>query len=199
MSRSPPEVMESLGMVGLSPARVASDYGKLDLDPTAARKIYREFAGDTAPEVSDRLVVTTVSYMLFDTASGKALDVADAIDRAERLAARMPWAYTESAAAERAALRAATREVKKVAVEAAAAERAAVPVDPDAPVVIKRGRKPAGVKSIYSQVADLWNAAADRSKEGFIKHLQDTLSLGFGTAQTYYYKAKKELGEAVAA
>lgn len=193
------ETLETLGLAKLGGAATVNRYSAMDLSATAHRKWYNSLAGDDAPEVEDRYIGTVMTYLVYDAAMGKPLDVAKAIERTMKMAAAMPGSFTVSASQAR------SNERAKLA-EARAAELAkyvgkdkgdgdggtTAPVDADAPVTRKRGRTASGQKSVYTQVQELWVAAVDRTREGFIQHVRDALGLEFGTAQTYYYKAKKE-------
>lgn len=190
------EVLDNLGLKGTSVAAALNAYKKMDNGVPQHRNLYLTFAGANAPEVEDRFIETVVHYLIAQAVQGKPLDVDACIDQTLTLAAKMPGSYSVSAAAERKMERDKARAERTAAYDslvAAGADKPAEPVDPNAPPVFKRGRKPAGVKSVFEQVADLWRDAADRSKEGFIAYLIATLSLKPGTAQTYYYKALKEI------
>lgn len=198
MSLTQSEIMVTLGLDGKSAARAIVDFSKMELDETRTLALFRQFAGDDATTPPARILSTVVAYLVHDAANGAPLDVAAAIDRAAALASRLPYGYSDAAAAERDAAKAAERAAKVVKAEAAKAEAVATPrvvVNDDGTVTRKRGRPPAGVKSVYDQVRDLYLAAADRSKEAMLPVLQSSLNLGAGTAQTYWYKAKKEIGE----
>jgi hypothetical protein len=197
MSYTPAEVIEQLGLTGRGAIAAINELNKRDMNVVEARKVYDKFAGDNPPPLADRLLAVTVNYMVQSALMTGQVDVQFCIERAEKLALAMPSSFTDAANSERAALRAKAREERaaKLAITVAEkAERAAVRevVNPDGTVSRKRGRPPSGVKTAYEQAKDLYVSAVDKSKEAVIAMLQSTLSLGFGTAQTYYYKAKKE-------
>lgn len=184
-----------------SPSRAVNAYGKLDLSPSEHRRWYHTLAGSQAVEVEDRIVGTVVGYIVQDTAKGLPLNVVEAVDRAKALAERYPGSFTVTAASERSAARAKAREERqaelsrniKARIEAGESPEK-VKAELEAPKVKgKRGRPSLGEESVFAKVTKEWLSATDRSKEAFIAHLVVKLSLNAGTAQTYYYKAKKEV------
>lgn len=191
MSLTQAEILTALGLAGKSGVRAVVNFAEMDLDEAKCETIFRQFAGDDAV-MPDNRIQAVVSYLIYDAAMGKPLDVADCIARANRLDC---YNFTDGAKAERVALKA--QKAAKAAEKAAAkAEKASVPrevVNADGTVSRRRGRAPAGVASAFDRVAELWRTATDRSKDGFIATIQQTLGMGHGSAQTYYYKAKKEI------
>lgn len=195
MSLTQSEILASLNITG-SPARAVVELTSRELSPTLLRAIYVQFAGDNGPTVSDTLLAPTVSYLVHDAAAGLPLNVQGAIDKATALTAANPWRFSEAAERERLAL---------VAAEKPKAAKPPAPRDDDddedggAPVVnrdgvqtFKRGRPAPGTKTAYAQAAELLAEAVNHTREAGIALLQEKLGLGFGSAQTYYYKAKKE-------
>ena len=191
MSLTQGEIMEALGLSGMSGARAVVELSKRDLDDYHNALVFRQFAGDDA-EIPNR-VGAVVGYLVYDAAMGKPLDVAGCIARAAKLDS---YNFSDAARAEREAAKTARAE-KAAAKAAEKAEKAAQPretVNPDGTITRKRGRPPAGTKTVWEQVRELYVAAADKSKEAMLPMLQEKLGLVHGTAQTYWYKAKKEIG-----
>lgn len=174
----------------MSGARAVVELSRRDFDEATAVRLYRGIAGEAAP-IPNR-INAVLGYLAYDAALGKDTDVAGCVARAAKLEG---YNFSEAARSEREATRMARAE--KVAAKAAAkAEVVAKPlvtVNDDGTLTRKRGRPPAGVKSVYEQVKELYVAAVDKSKETMLPALQAALGLNAGTAQTYWYKAKKEL------
>lgn len=198
MNYTPAEVIELLGLKGRNAIAAVTELGDRGYNTETFRKIYVQFAGDNAPAVNDRLLDVVVNYMVQSALITGTVDVDFCINRATELAARMPWSFSDAANTERELARAKAREERNAKLgikEAEKAERAAAreTVNPDGSIARKRGRPAAGTKTAYEQAKELYIATEDKAKEAVIAMLQATLKLGFGTAQTYYYKAKKEV------
>lgn len=195
MSLTQAEILDTLGLSGKSPARAVVDLSKLELDEARCAAIFRQFAGDDATMPANRILSVVVTYLVYDAAAGRPVDVSGCVARANRLADNMPYNFSDAAEAERLAAKANARaERAEKAAQKAANPEPRETVNPDGSITRKRGRPPSGQKSVYDQVKELYIAAADRSKEVMLPLLQSTLGLVPGTAQTYWYKAKKEIG-----
>ncbi len=194
------EILQNLGLDKTAPVRIPYAIGQMGLSAHQLGVLFRNFAGDSAELPANHLIETVVTYLVYDAAKGLPLDVAGCIARTEKMAKLMPGSFTVSASDARAAARDAERaeRLAKLGVDPNATPDAA-PVKPyevhnaDGTISRKRGRPPAGVKSVYDQVKELYIAAVDKSKEAMLPLLQSQLGLVPGTAQTYWYKAKKEL------
>ena len=182
---TPDEILISLDLTGKSPARVVVEISSRCLSPTIYQGIYAKFDGAAAHPVSDRLIATVVTYLLHDAAKKLPLDIPAVIARTEALAAAMPYNYSEAAVRER------TAGVKVTDDDSEGGGKTIAPVDPDAPKR-GRGRPSSGDKSAYQQAKELYDEAVDKTKDAVISMLQVALGIQFGSAQTYYYKAKKE-------
>lgn len=193
---TPNEILETLGLKGASPTRAVVAFGAMGTDEIQDANIFRQFAGDDAELPSARLLHVVVTYLIHDAAAGKEPDVKECIARAERLARNFRYNFSDAAYAERAAEMAQQRAERQQKLAEMAAERAAAPretVNPDGTISRRRGRPPAGVRSAFDMAAELYAKATDRSKEAIIAMFQRELGLGFNSAQTYYYKARKEV------
>lgn len=194
MSMTQSEILEALGLAGYSPTRAVVAYSAMDMDESKASMWFREITDAEMPPL--RIINAVLGYIIQDAAAGKPQDIAGCIAKANTLAERIPSMFSDAAAEERAAERAKAR-AEKEAKRAKLAERAAeerTTVAEDGTVTHKRGRPRKGEVTVYSQVKELYNAATDRSKEAMLPLLQEKLGLTAGTAQTYWYKAKKETG-----
>jgi hypothetical protein len=191
MSYTQAEILEHLGLRGLSPARATVEFAKLNMDEAKAEVLFCDFAGEDATLPPLRLMTTVVAYLVNDAAAGKPLDVAGCVKRAEKLAKDQPWNFSDAAIAE--------RNAEKAALKAAKAEKEAAPVVPrevvqeDGSIKRRAGRPRAGEITIYGQIKELYAKAADRSKEVLIPFFVSTLQIGEGTATTYWHKARKEV------
>lgn len=195
MSLTQSEIMETLGLAKMGGSRAVNALSSMDLDTLQLAAIFTQFAGDVE-RPANRILRTVVSYLVYDAAMGKPLDVTGCINRAEALAAREPSMFSDAGEAERDAAKAqarADREARLAAMKAESASKPREVVNEDGTVSRRRGRPPAGVASAFDRVADMWKNATDRSKEGFIAAVQQALGMGHGSAQTYYYKCKKEI------
>lgn len=194
MSLTQAEILDSLGLTGKSPARAVVELAKLELDDAKNALLFRQFAGDDAEMPASRLLRSVVAYLVVDAASGLPLDVAGCMARTERLAAAVPYNFSDAAEAERQAAKAEARAEREAKAEA----KKVVVVDAEGNAVPRRRGRPAAVagESTYDKVKALYDAAVDKSKETLLPMLQDTLGLSTGTATVYWYKAKKEVAVA---
>jgi hypothetical protein len=188
MSLSQSEILVNLDLVGMAPVRIPTALRERDYSDEQYISVFRLFAGEDASLPAYHLIPVVVTYLAHDAASGRPLDVANCIARAQRVADILPGNFSEAAARERAELR--EKSGKKP-------EPKPVVLNEDGtPVARKRGRAPSGGESVYDKVKAAYLAAADKSKGAMLPMLQETLGIGAGTAQTYWYKAKKELATA---
>ena len=197
MALTQTEILNVLGFAGMSPARVASEFGKMNMDDFQCERLFRDFAGDAAEVPPIRILSVVVGYLVYDAAAGKPLDVAGAVARTERLAAIMPGSFTAGAKAEARMQREKERAERRAAMGIKDGEPAApklaqrVTENADGTVTIKRGRFAEG-PSLYDRIKAFYDAAADKAREVLVPAIVSEFKCGDGTATTYWYKAKKE-------
>lgn len=197
MSLTQTEILESLNLVG-SPARVVVELSSREYSNDRLRAIYVQFAGENGPVVSESLLSVTVRYLVMQAASGEALDVAACVARAEAFAVKNPWGFTEAVQREKAALLAAQKPAKVVKPPRDDDDDSGTPAISREGAEAPKPKRDPGSKSAFAQAAALLAEAVGHTREEGIALLQDKLGLPFGSAQTYFYKAKKERGNAIA-
>lgn len=201
------EILVTLGLDGKSPAAAIVGFSRLELDDFRMATVFKSFAGDTVALPSTRVLGTVVGYLVYDAAKNIALDVEKAIQRAEAMVVRMPWAFSDAAEQERQRLRdeKLAQNAEKVAKQEAKAivvvnsgtgevETRHVPVESDAPR--KRGRqKAAPGESNYDKVLAMYRSAdeAGRDRKVLLPRIINDLGMSDSSATVYWYKAKKEV------
>ena len=191
MTLTQTEILESLNLIG-SPARVVVELSSRELSTERLQAIYLQFAGEHAQPIREPLLPVTVNYLVMQAAAGEALDVAACVARAEAFEQKNPWNFTEAVQREKAAL---LSEQKKKAVKPPSDDDSGTPtIVRDNITAPPKAKRDPGAKSAFAQAAELLAEAVGHTREEGIALLQDRLDLPFGSAQTYYYKAKKERG-----
>ena len=213
------EILRSLGLEGKSPAAAIVGLSRLELDDVNMASVFKSFSGDAIALPSTRVLGTVVGYLVYDAAKNIALDVEKAIQRAEAMVIRMPWAFSDAAEQERQRLRdekiakTAEKEAMKAVKVAQVAESddngetvqvkthetVQVKAD-DAPK--KRGRqKAAPGESNYDKVLAMYSNAdeAGRDRKVLLPRIIKELGMSDSSATVYWYKAKKEVDAALAA
>ena len=194
MSMTQAEILESLNLVG-SPARVVVELSSRELSPERMRAIFVQFAGEDT-FVREPLLNVTVKYLVVQAASGQPLDVAACIAQGEAYAAKNPWEFTEAVLREAAALRATEEKAKPKPPKDDDDSEGTPVIDREGTAPFKRGRPAPGQKSAFQQATELLTELGEHTREQGIALLQEKLGLGFGSAQTYFYKAKAERANA---
>jgi hypothetical protein len=200
------EILRDLGLEGKTPAAAIVALSSLELDDIRMASVFKSFAGDAIALPPTRVLGTVVCYLVYDAAKNIALDVEKAIERANAMVLRMPWAFSDAAEQERQRLR-----DEKIAKNA---EKEAVKVTKPAPVVNgatgeveyvqvpvdnapkKRGRqKAAPGESNYDKVLAMYSSAdeAGRDRKVLLPRIIKELGMSDTSATVYWYKAKKQV------
>ncbi len=205
------EILRSLGLEGKSPAAAIVGLSRLELDDVHMASVFKSFSGDAIALPSTRVLGTVIGYLVYDAAKNIALDVEKAIQRAEAMVIRMPWAFSDAAEQERQRLRdeKIAKTAEKEAVKAVKAAQVAESNDDGETVQVKaddapkkRGRqKAAPGESNYDKVLAMYSNAdeAGRDRKVLLPRIIKELGMSDSSATVYWYKAKKEVDAALAA
>lgn len=186
------EIIQNLNLDKIPAIAVPTAFGQMELGLSQLNTLFRQFAGEGVEPPPSHLVETTVCYLVYDAARKQPLDIAGAIARTERLAAKMPGSFTVSAS-----------QLKAEARDNARAERMASlgVVTPGAGEHTgehtgepkRRGRKAAAPgESNYDRVKAMMEESPGVERDTMIARIVDSLGVAEASAKVYWYKAKKE-------